>query len=166
MQTGDLEELTLTTNGNRQLAKYARDLKEAGVKRINVSLDTLDAQKFAAITRWGRFDQVMDGIRAAKSAGLQVKLNAVALKGVNDGEFDKLIGWCGEEGFDLTLIEVMPLGEVGSGTRVDQYLPLSNGAGGFAQALDARRKRLQDRRTGALLHRARDRTAGSASSRR
>ncbi|HEY7990613.1 MAG TPA: GTP 3',8-cyclase MoaA [Stellaceae bacterium] len=124
LQTGDLEELTLTTNGS-QLAKYARDLKEAGVKRINVSLDTLDAQKFAAITRWGRFDQVMDGIRAAKSAGLQVKLNAVALKGVNDGEFDKLIGWCGEEGFDLTLIEVMPLGEVGSGTRVDQYLPLS-----------------------------------------
>ena len=124
LQTGDLEELTLTTNGS-QLAKYARDLKEAGVKRINVSLDTLDPQKFAAITRWGRFDQVMDGIRAAKSAGLQVKLNAVALKGVNDGEFDKLIGWCGEEGFDLTLIEVMPLGEVGSGTRVDQYLPLS-----------------------------------------
>ena len=124
LQTGDLEELTLTTNGS-QLAKYARDLKEAGVKRINVSLDTLDPQKFAAITRWGRFDQVMDGIRAAKSAGLQVKLNAVALKGVNDDEFDKLIGWCGEEGFDLTLIEVMPLGEVGSGTRVDQYLPLS-----------------------------------------
>jgi cyclic pyranopterin phosphate synthase len=124
LKTGDLEELTLTTNGS-QLAKYAQELREAGVKRINVSLDTLDAAKFKAITRWGRFEQVIDGIGAAKAAGLQVKLNAVALKGVNDDEFDKLIGWCGKEGFDLTLIEVMPLGEVGSGTRVDQYLPLS-----------------------------------------
>ena len=124
LATGDLEELTLTTNGS-QLGKYARDLKDAGVRRVNVSLDTLDPEKFAAITRWGRFDQVMSGIRAAKEAGLQIKLNAVALKGVNDGEFDRLIGWCGEEGFDLTLIEVMPLGEVGAGTRVDQYLPLS-----------------------------------------
>ncbi len=124
LQTGALEELTLTTNGS-QLAKYAQELKDVGVKRINVSLDTLDARKFAAITRWGRFDQVMSGIAAAKAAGLRVKLNAVALKGVNEDEFDKLIAWCGEEGFDLTLIEVMPLGEVGSGTRVDQYLPLS-----------------------------------------
>jgi len=124
LATGDLEELTLTTNGS-QLGKYARELKDAGVRRVNVSLDTLDPEKFAAITRWGRFDQVMSGIRAAKEAGLQIKLNAVALKGVNDGEFDRLIGWCGEEGFDLTLIEVMPLGEVGAGTRVDQYLPLS-----------------------------------------
>jgi cyclic pyranopterin phosphate synthase len=124
LKTGDLEELTLTTNGS-QLAKYAHELKDAGVKRINVSLDTLDPEKFAAITRWGRFDQVMAGIQAAKDAGLQIKLNAVALKGVNDGELDRLIGWCGAEGFDLTLIEVMPLGEVGSGTRVDQYLPLS-----------------------------------------
>jgi cyclic pyranopterin phosphate synthase len=124
LETGALEELTLTTNGS-QLAKYAQELKDAGVKRINVSLDTLDADKFAAITRWGRFDQVMAGIQAAKATGLQVKLNAVALKGVNDGEFDRLIAWCGEEGFDLTLIEVMPLGEVGTGTRVDQYLPLS-----------------------------------------
>ena len=124
LESGALDELTLTTNGS-QLAKYAQDLKEAGVKRINVSLDTLDAAKFKAITRWGRFEQVMDGIAAAKAAGLQVKLNAVALKGVNDDEFDRLLGWCGEQGFDLTLIEVMPLGEVGSGTRVDQYLPLS-----------------------------------------
>jgi GTP 3',8-cyclase len=124
LQTGDLEELTLTTNGS-QLAKYAHELRDAGVKRINVSLDTLDARKFAAITRWGRFDQVMAGIQAAKAAGLQVKLNAVALKGVNEDEFDRLIAWCGDEGFDLTLIEVMPLGEVGTGTRVDQYLPLS-----------------------------------------
>jgi GTP 3',8-cyclase len=124
LKTGDLEELTLTTNGS-QLGKYAQELKDAGVKRVNVSLDTLDAQKFAAITRWGRFDQVMSGIQAAKDVGLKIKLNAVALKGVNDDEFDKLIAWCGEEGFDLTLIEVMPLGEVGTGTRVDQYLPLS-----------------------------------------
>jgi cyclic pyranopterin phosphate synthase len=124
LETGALDELTLTTNGS-QLAKYAQELKDAGVKRLNVSLDTLDAAKFKAITRWGRFEQVIDGIAAAKAAGLQVKLNAVALKGVNDDEFDRLIAWCGEEGFDLTLIEVMPLGEVGSGTRVDQYLPLS-----------------------------------------
>jgi cyclic pyranopterin phosphate synthase len=124
LDTGALEELTLTTNGS-QLGKYAQELKQAGVRRINVSLDTLDAAKFKAITRWGRFEQVMDGIAAAKAAGLQVKLNTVALKGVNEDEFDRLIAWCGEEGFDLTLIEVMPLGEVGSGTRVDQYLPLS-----------------------------------------
>jgi cyclic pyranopterin phosphate synthase len=124
LETGALEELTLTTNGS-QLGKYAGELRAAGVKRINVSLDTLDAAKFTAITRWGRFDQVMAGIAAAKAAGLRVKINAVALKGVNEDEFDRLIAWCGEEGFDLTLIEVMPLGEVGSGTRVDQYLPLS-----------------------------------------
>jgi GTP 3',8-cyclase len=124
LNTGALEELTLTTNGS-QLAKYAGELRDAGVKRINVSLDTLDAAKFAAITRWGRLPQVLDGVRAAKEAGLQVKINAVALKGVNDDEFDRLIGWCGEEGFDLTLIEVMPMGDMGAVTRVDQYLPLS-----------------------------------------
>ncbi len=124
LTTGALEELTLTTNGS-QLARFAGDLKEAGVKRVNVSLDTLDAAKFKAITRWGRFEQVMSGIEAAKQAGLQVKINAVALKGVNDGEFDRLIGWCGEEGFDLTLIEVMPMGDMGAASRVDQYLPLS-----------------------------------------
>ena len=121
---GGLEELTLTTNGS-QLSRYAGQLRDAGVRRINVSLDTLDAEKFAAITRWGKFDQVMDGIRAAKDAGLEVKLNAVALKGVNEDEFDRMIAWCGEQGFDLTLIEVMPLGDMGAVTRVDQYLPLS-----------------------------------------
>jgi GTP 3',8-cyclase len=124
LRTGALDELTLTTNGS-QLARYAHELKDAGVKRVNVSLDTLDADKFAAITRWGRLHQVLAGIDAAKQAGLQVKLNAVALKGVNEDEFDRLVAWCGEEGFDLTLIEVMPMGELGSGTRVDQYLPLS-----------------------------------------
>jgi GTP 3',8-cyclase len=124
LETGGLDELTLTTNGS-QLEKHADELIAAGVKRINVSLDTLDPAKFKAITRWGRFDQVMAGIRAAKDAGLKIKINAVALKDVNDDEVDRLVAWCGEEGFDLTLIEVMPLGEVGSGTRVDQYLPLS-----------------------------------------
>jgi GTP 3',8-cyclase len=124
LPTGALDELTLTTNGS-QLARYARELKDAGVRRVNVSLDTLDADKFAAITRWGRLHQVLAGIEAARQAGLEVKLNAVALKGVNEDEFDRLIAWCGDEGFDLTLIEVMPLGEVGSGTRLDQYLPLS-----------------------------------------
>ncbi len=123
-----LDELTLTTNGS-QLAKYAGELASAGVRRINVSLDTLDPAKFAAITRWGRLDQVLAGIDAAKAAGLQVKINAVALKGVNDGEFDRLIEWCGAEGHDLTLIEVMPMGEIGGesgpGDRLAQYLPLS-----------------------------------------
>jgi GTP 3',8-cyclase len=124
LETGALSELTVTTNGS-QLARYADELKSAGVKRINVSLDTLDPEKFAAITRWGKLNQVLDGLDAAKRAGLAVKINAVALKGVNDDEFDRLIGWCGEQGFDLTLIEVMPMGDIGGETRIDQYLPLS-----------------------------------------
>jgi cyclic pyranopterin phosphate synthase len=119
-----LDELTLTTNGS-QLAKYAGELADCGVKRVNVSVDTLEPAKFAEITRWGKLDKVMDGIAAAKAAGLQVKINAVALKGVNDGEFDSMIEWCGREGHDLTFIEVMPMGEVGEGARLDQYLPLS-----------------------------------------
>jgi cyclic pyranopterin phosphate synthase len=121
---GALDELTLTTNGS-QLAKYAEALKAAGVRRINVSLDTLDEKKFAAITRWGRLGQVMDGLAAAKRAGLKVKINTVALQGVNDGEFDELVAWCGAEGHDLTFIEVMPMGEIGEDARLDQYLPLS-----------------------------------------
>ena len=116
--------MTLTTNGS-QLARHARALADAGVRRINVSLDTLDTRKFTGITRWGRLEQVLTGIEAAKSAGLQVKINTVALKGVNEDEFDRLIGWCGVEGFDLTLIEVMPMGEIGGDARLDQYLPLS-----------------------------------------
>lgn len=123
LKTGALDELTVTTNGS-QLAKYAGELREAGVKRINVSLDTLDPAKFTTITRWGKLDVVLDELKAAREAGLAVKINAVALKGVNDDEFDRLIGWCGEEGHDLTLIEVMPMGEIGE-TRLDQYLPLS-----------------------------------------
>ena len=123
LRTGALDELTVTTNGS-QLAKYAQDLAGCGVRRINVSLDTLDAAKFQAITRWGKLDVVLDGVAAAKAAGLRVKINTVALKGVNDDEFDRLIAWCGEEGHDLTLIEVMPMGDIGP-DRLDQYLPIS-----------------------------------------
>jgi len=119
----DLRELTLTTNGT-QLAKMAGDLHAAGVRRINVSLDTLDPAAFAAITRWGKLEQVLDGVFAAKAAGLAVRINAVALKGVNDHEYDRMIAWCGEHGFDLCLIETMPMGDI-SGDRTDQYLPLS-----------------------------------------
>jgi len=129
LRSGELDELTLTTNGS-QLARFAGQLREAGVRRINVSLDTLDPDKFQALTRWGRFNQVMDGIRAAREAGLDVKINTVALQGVNEDEFDRLIGWCGDQGFDLTLIEVMPLGDIdgagGDVTRLAQYLPLSD----------------------------------------
>ncbi len=118
-----LDELTVTTNGS-QLARYADELLDAGVRRVNVSLDTLDAQRFKAITRWGAFDKVMHGIDVADRAGLRIKLNAVALKGVNEDEFDAMLRWCGERGFDLTLIETMPLGDI-DGDRTDQYLPLS-----------------------------------------
>lgn len=118
-----LEELTVTTNGS-QLARFAKGLKEAGVRRVNVSLDTLDSSKFSAITRWGRLEQVLSGIQAAQSAGLKVKINMVALKGVNEDEFDRMLAWCGAEGFDLVLIETMPLGEIEQ-DRTDQYLPLS-----------------------------------------
>jgi cyclic pyranopterin phosphate synthase len=123
-RVGDgLRELTLTTNGT-QLAKTAGDLHAAGVRRINVSLDTLDPTAFAAVTRWGKLEQVLDGLFAAKAAGLAVRINAVALKGVNEHEFDRMVAWCGEHGFDLCLIETMPLGDI-SGDRTDQYLPLS-----------------------------------------
>jgi cyclic pyranopterin phosphate synthase len=124
LATGALDELTLTTNGSR-LDRLADQLAAFGVRRINVSLDSLDPARFEAITRRGRLDQVLTGIEAAKRAGIAVKINTVALKGVNDDEFDRLIGWCGTEGFDLTLIEVMPMGELGDSTRLDQYLPLS-----------------------------------------
>lgn len=112
LQSGALDELTLTTNGS-QLRKHAADLSAHGVERINISLDTLDAAKFRAITRWGDLDKVRDGIKAAQDAGLAIKINAVALKGVNEDEFPELIAWAHGEGMDLTLIEVMPLGEVG-----------------------------------------------------
>ncbi|MEK9827495.1 MAG: GTP 3',8-cyclase MoaA [Rhodospirillales bacterium] len=121
---GKLEELTLTTNGS-QLERFAPALVDAGVRRVNVSLDTLDHQKFKTITRWGRLEQVLGGLEAAKRAGLAIKINAVALKGVNDDEIENMLAWCGEEGFDLTLIEVMPMGDIGGEERLDQYLPLS-----------------------------------------
>jgi cyclic pyranopterin phosphate synthase len=123
LRSGDLDELTLTTNGS-QLRKHAADLAAHGVRRINVSLDTLDPVKFRAVTRWGDLRQVLDGIKAAQDAGLAIKINAVALKGVNEDEFETLTRWAHGEGMDLTFIEVMPLGDVGEG-RLDQYLPLS-----------------------------------------
>jgi len=123
LESGALDELTLTTNGS-QLTKYAGELAECGVKRINVSLDTLDAEKFREITRWGELAKVLAGIDAAQQAGLHVKINAVALKGVNEDELGDLVAWAHASGMDLTIIEVMPLGEVGE-ARLDQYLPLS-----------------------------------------
>ena len=117
-----LDELTLTTNGT-QLSRHAESLRAAGVRRVNVSLDTLDAERFAEITRWGKLSQTLDGIAAARAAGLAVKINAVALKGVNEHEIDDLLAWCGAQGHDLCLIETMPMGEVAH--RADQYLPLS-----------------------------------------
>ena len=118
-----LDELTVTTNGT-QLTRFAAELRRAGVRRINVSLDTLNPEKFAEITRWGKIDKTIDGIFAAKAAGLAVRINAVALKGFNEDEIDTMLAWCGKHGFDLCLIETMPLGEI-DGQRADQYLPLS-----------------------------------------
>jgi cyclic pyranopterin phosphate synthase len=123
LESGILKELALTTNGS-QLARYAADLHTRGVRRINVSLDSLDPRKFAEITRGGDLEQVMEGISAAQAAGLQIKINMVALKDVNEDGIDAMLSWCGDRGFDMTLIEVMPLGEIDGG-RVEQYLPLS-----------------------------------------
>ncbi len=120
---GALDELTVTTNGS-QLAQYASELRDCGVERVNVSLDTLDPTKFRAITRWGDFSQVMEGIDAADRAGLKVKINAVALKGFNEAEAPAMIAWAHGRGYDLTFIEVMPLGEIEK-SRFDQYLPLT-----------------------------------------
>ena len=122
-QSGALDELTLTTNGS-QLARFASELVDCGVRRVNVSLDTLDPQKFRTITRWGDLDKVLAGIAAAQAAGLRVKINTVALRDVNDSEIPSLIEWAHGRNMDLTLIEVMPMGEVGAG-RVEQYVPLS-----------------------------------------
>lgn len=132
LQTGALKELTLTTNGS-QLRKYARDLAGLGVRRINVSLDTLDADRFARITRWGRLPQVLDGIAAAQEAGLRVKINAVALKGFNEDEQFSLTEWCAREGHDLTWIEVMPMGDMEEQVRLGQYWALSDLRARYAQ---------------------------------
>jgi cyclic pyranopterin phosphate synthase len=123
LDTGALDELTLTTNGS-QLARFAGELHDCGVRRINVSLDTLDPAKFKAITRWGDIGKVLEGIDAALAAGIAVKINAVALKNVNEDEHPALMEWAHGKGMTLTLIEVMPMGDIGTG-RIDQYLPLS-----------------------------------------
>jgi GTP 3',8-cyclase len=123
LSSGVLDELTLTTNAS-QLARFAGELRDCGVRRVNVSLDTLDAQKFRAITRWGDLDKVLAGIEAARDAGLAVKINAVALKNMNEEEIPSLMEWAHGKGMALTLIEVMPMGDIGEG-RIDQYVPLS-----------------------------------------
>jgi cyclic pyranopterin phosphate synthase len=124
LDSGALDELTLTTNGS-QLSKHAADLYACGVRRINVSLDTLNADKFLAITRWGKFDRVMAGIDAALAAGLEVKINTVAMLNFNEDELDQMIAWCGERGLDMTMIEAMPMGDIGL-NRADQHLALSD----------------------------------------
>jgi cyclic pyranopterin phosphate synthase len=125
LESGALKELTLTTNGS-QLERFAGDLAAAGVRRINVSLDTLDEAKFAEITRWGRLPQVLKGIDAAQAAGLKVKINAVALKGFNEDELFPLVDWCAARDMDLTFIEVMPMGDLGNEDRLDQYWSLKD----------------------------------------
>jgi GTP 3',8-cyclase len=123
LASGALNELTMTTNAT-QLARFAKELADCGIRRINVSLDTLDAAKFRAITRWGELDKVLAGIEAARNAGLAVKINTVALKNLNEDEIPSLLRWAHGNGMALTLIEVMPMGEIGAG-RIDQYVPLS-----------------------------------------
>jgi cyclic pyranopterin phosphate synthase len=132
LESGALEELTLTTNGS-QLERFAPDLAAAGVRRINVSLDTLDEAKFARVTRWGRLPQVLKGIDAARAAGLRVKINAVALKGFNEDELLRLTEWCAEGGMDLTWIEVMPMGDLGGEDRVGQFWSLKDVRAALAQ---------------------------------
>ena len=123
LRSGALDELTLTTNGS-QLGKFAGDLKAAGIKRVNVSLDTLDPARFRDVTRWGKIEPVLEGIDSALAAGLKVKITAVALRGVNEDEIESLMTWAHGKGMDFTLIETMPMGEVDA-DRTDQYLPLS-----------------------------------------
>ncbi|TNC73856.1 GTP 3',8-cyclase MoaA [Rubellimicrobium roseum] len=123
LASGSLRELTLTTNGS-QLARFAGDLARVGVRRVNVSLDTLDPERFRRLTRWGRLEQVLKGIEAARDAGLRVKINAVALKGDTEDEMFDLVRWCAREGHDLTFIEVMPMGDIGNEMRLDQFWSL------------------------------------------
>ncbi len=132
LESGDLKELTLTTNGS-QLARFADDLYAAGVRRVNVSLDTLDEDKFARVTRWGRLPQVLKGIEAAQKAGLRVKINTVALKGFNEDELFTLTRWCAENDMDLTFIEVMPMGDMEDEDRVGQYWSLEDLRGTLAE---------------------------------
>jgi len=125
LDSGKLDELTLTTNGS-QLEKHAQNLYLAGVRRVNISLDTLNEEKFATITRWGRLPQVLRGIDAAQSAGLKVKINVVALKDFNDSELFEIMAWCESRGMGLTFIEVMPMGDIGNENRLDQYWSLKD----------------------------------------
>ena len=125
LKTGDLKELTLTTNGS-QLHRFAEKLSEIGIKRINVSLDTLNEQKFSKITRWGRLAQVLNGIDAALAAGIKIKINTVALKDFNEDELEEIVQWCANRKMDLTFIEVMPMGDIGNENRLNQYWPLSD----------------------------------------
>jgi cyclic pyranopterin phosphate synthase len=125
LNSGALKELTLTTNGS-QLERFADDLYAAGMRRINVSLDTLDEDKFARVTRWGRLPQVLRGLDAAQRAGLRVKINAVALKGFNEDELFTMTEWCASRDMDLTWIEVMPMGDMGETDRIGQYWSLED----------------------------------------
>jgi len=125
LKTGALKELTLTTNGS-QLHRFAEQLAEIGIKRINVSLDTLNEEKFSQITRWGRLVQVLKGIDAALAAGIKIKINTVALKDFNEDELEKIVKWCANRKMDLTFIEVMPMGDIGNENRLNQYWPLSD----------------------------------------
>jgi len=155
LSSGALDELTLTTNAS-QLARFAGELRDCGVRRVNVSLDTLDAPKFRAITRWGDLDKVLAGIEAARAAGLAVKINAVALKNMNEEEIPSLMEWAHGKGMALTLIEVMPMGDIGEG-RIDQYVPLSLLRAPPRQALHADRPRRRYRWPRPLCPRCRDR---------
>ena len=132
LESGALKELTLTTNGS-QLERFADQLYAAGVRRVNISLDTLDDQKFADITRWGRLPQVLRGIDAAQKAGLRVKINAVALKGFNEKELPAITRWCAERDMDLTWIEVMPMGDIGNEDRLGQYWSLKDVRARYAE---------------------------------
>jgi cyclic pyranopterin phosphate synthase len=123
LQSGALHELTLTTNGS-QLGRFSSELVDCGVKRVNVSVDTLDPEKFRQITRWGDLPKVLAGIEAAQEAGLKIKINVVALRGVNEAELPSIITWAHERDMDITLIETMPMGDI-DGDRTAQYLPLS-----------------------------------------
>ena len=150
IESGALKELTLTTNGS-QLRRFAQPLADCGVRRVNISLDTLDEEKFAAITRWGRLAQVLDGIDAAQEAGLRVKINMVALKGTNEDELESVVEWCSERGMDLTFIEVMPMGDLGNEDRLDQFWSLKDLRKRLEQFLDVSKYKLSGTVQGGIV---------------
>ena len=157
LSAGTLDEVTVTTNGS-QLARFASELADCGVKRVNVSLDTLDPQKFRQVTRWGDLSVVLAGIDAASAAGLKIKINTVALKGFNEEESLDLVKWAHGRGFDLTFIEVMPLGDM-ERDRTDQFLPLPELRARLRESLTLNPFDLCHRRPGALLRRSGNRGA-------